>query len=267
MTTFPQQITDAVSYIREHGGRDSDIGIILGSGLGGLADSLPSSNTISTSAIPHYPRSTVEGHRGKLVFADLAGKRVLAFQGRVHFYESLSVAATLFPLHVAHALGVKTLIVTNAAGGINRSFVPGDLMLITGQINMTGLSVPNAAGNHPPLPFYSERLIAVARSVAESSGIPLKSGAYVGLKGPTYETAAEVEMLFRLGADAAGMSTVLEVDLASHLGMDVLGISCITNLATGISPSRLSHKEVTEVGNRVKGRFTDLVKGIIGKLG
>ncbi|HET6272098.1 MAG TPA: purine-nucleoside phosphorylase [Bacteroidota bacterium] len=267
MNTLLRQVSASVAYIREHCSNPADVALILGSGLGAFADSLPFPQVVPTSAIPHYPRSGVEGHRGRLVFASVEGKNLLAFQGRVHFYETSSLEATLFPIHVAHSLGVRTLIVTNAAGGINRGFSPGDLMLITDQINLTGenaLSGPNGASVHHS--YYSESLIHLACNAAESAKIPLRSGVYAGLKGPTYETAAEVEMVYRLGGDAAGMSTVLEVGLAASLGMQVLGISCITNHATGISATRLSHAEVTEVGNRVKTTFAALLTEIIRRV-
>jgi purine-nucleoside phosphorylase len=264
MTTEHVHVADSVHYIREHGGRSSDVALILGSGLGGFADSLHFSCSLSTSEIPHYPLSTVKGHRGRLVFADLAGKRVVVFQGRVHFYESNSVASTLYPVQIAHALGVSTLIVTNAAGGVNRGFTPGDLMLITDQINMSGHRVQRSQRFHQPL--YTQSLIQAAREAGKTLGIPIKSGVYVGLKGPTYETAAEVEMITRIGADAAGMSTVLEAEAASGFGMKLLGISCITNYGTGISTAKLNHVEVTEVGNRVKATFGSLLTELIKRI-
>lgn len=240
------------------------IAIILGSGLGDFVDGRPDAVSVEAKDIPHYPQSTVEGHRGKLVFLSLGGKPVLAFQGRVHFYESNRVHTVLYPIQVAHALGVRNLIVTNAAGGINRSFSPGDLMLIADQINLTHVSsqlnLDEIAKTHS---LYSKELIAKAYSVAESKGIPLRSGVYVGLKGPSYETAAEIEMIRRIGGDAVGMSTVLEVSCAARLGMEVLGISCITNLGTGIGKGKLSHAEVTDVGNKVKQTFAALVSSVI----
>jgi len=240
------------------------IGIILGSGLGDFVDGLPNTISIDTKDIPHYPQSTVEGHKGRLVFVLHSGKPLLAFQGRVHFYESNSVDTVLHPIHVAHALGVKTLIVTNAAGGINRSFSPGDLMLITDQINLTNETPRfNIDKRLSSSELYSKQLAHKTLNIAEAKGIALKSGVYVGLKGPSYETAAEIEMIRRIGGDAVGMSTVLEVSCATQLGMEVLGISCITNLGTGIGKDKLSHAEVTEVGNRVKKTFATLVSSVI----
>jgi purine-nucleoside phosphorylase len=267
MTPLERRIQESVSCIRKQTLIEPRIAIILGSGLGEFADSLPNNHSISTSLIPHYPQSSVEGHKGKLVFASIGSKSLLAFQGRVHFYESNSVETVLYPLRVAHTLGVKTLVVTNAAGGINRSFSPGDLMLITDQVNLTNetVALDSNQGSKPNL-LYSKVLGRKAFSVAGSLGIALKSGVYVGLKGPSYETAAEIEMIRRIGGDAVGMSTVLEVSYAAHMGMEILGISCITNLATGISSSKLNHAEVTEVGNRVKKTFARLVSSVIAAL-
>lgn len=257
-------VMESTDFIQTRTACRPTVGVILGSGLGDLVARFAGSDVISTADIPHYPKSTVEGHQGRLVFGLFGGKNVLAFQGRVHFYESSNLEATLFPIHVAHSLGVRTLIVTNAAGGINRGFSPGDLMLITDQINLTGENGLSGASVHHS--YYSESLTHLACNAAESAKIPLRSGVYAGLKGPTYETAAEVEMVYRLGGDAVGMSTVLEVGLAASLGMQILGISCITNHATGISTTRLSHAEVTEVGNRVNATFATLLTEIIQRL-
>ena len=254
----------SISFIREHAPVSPRIALILGSGLCDFSDNLPNRTSIPTSDIPHYPVSTVEGHKGKLVFAMLNEKPLLAFQGRVHFYETRDLEKVLYPIHVAHKLGIRTLITTNAAGGINRTFLPGDLMIIMDQINFT---FERRASTKPSLrQIYSADLIAKAEAAARMSGIQVKRGVYVGLKGPSYETASEIEMLTRIGGDAVGMSTVFESSVASSLGMDVLGISCITNLATGISPTKLSHQEVTEVGSRVKQTFATLVASTISLL-
>lgn len=260
-------LTESIRYIREHAQVSPAIGIVLGSGLGDFADSLPDKIEILTSRIPHYPQSSVEGHKGKLIFASLAGKQLLVFQGRVHFYESNSVNTVVYPIRVAHALGVRTLIVTNAAGAISRTFLPGDLMLITDQINLTGETVPSDSNqSRRSNTLYSKRLSQLTYKIAEAKGIALKSGVYVGLKGPSYETAAEIEMIHRIGGDAVGMSTVLEVSCAAQLGMEILGISCVTNLGTGISDAKLDHAEVTEVGNRVKKTFATLISSIISMM-
>ena len=264
MNLFKQQVAASTSYIREYTPHQPTIALVLGSGLGDLANLLPGRTTLITSEIPHYPVSTVEGHKGRLVFGMLGGKSVLAFQGRIHLYESNDAHTVLYPILVASNLGVQTLIITNAAGGINRQFSPGDLMIITDQLNLTSARVPDL----PPINeehrlLYDEVLIEKADEVARLQGIPLKRGVYAGVKGPSYETAAEVEMIYRIGADAVGMSTVMEASLASRLGIKVLGISCITNKATGIGDAKLSHQEVTEVANQVKKDFALLLSSMI----
>ncbi len=267
MMTLDQRLIETLHYIREHVKATPTVGLILGSGLGDFADSLRASTSLLTSDIPHYPPSSVEGHKGRLVFASVSGKEVLAFQGRVHLYESNSVESVLYPIYVAHRLGVETLLITNAAGGVNRSFAPGDLMVITDQINLTGEHITETQRAKPQRSsLYSNVLSLKAFSVAEAVGLTLKAGVYVGMKGPSYETAAEVEMVQRIGGDAVGMSTVLEASLAGAIGMEVLGISCITNPGTGISTNKLSHTEVTEVGNRVKSSFALLLTRILEAL-
>lgn len=259
-----RHLNDSVKYIREQCSLAPRIGVILGSGLGDFAETLPNRTAISTTDIPHYPVSTVEGHKGRLVFATLNGKPLLAFQGRKHLYETRDLTVVLYPIHVAHALGIKTLIITNAAGGVNRNFVPGDLMILSDQINFTLQRAPSSfAPLAPRKPIYTPALIAKAEQAARASGISVRKGLYAGLRGPSYETASEIEMLARLGADAVGMSTVFEASLAASLGMDVLGISCITNLGTGISATKLDHAEVTEAGNRVKPMFAALLSATI----
>ena len=260
-----QQLSESVAYIRSKAGIAPRLGLVLGSGLGDFAEKLSASTVVEASAIPHYPVSTVPGHLGRLVFAVHQTVPVLAFQGRIHFYESNSIRSLLYPLHVAHALGVRTIVITNAAGGINRAYVPGDLMVITGQINLTGRIVAPHSGNESARRghIYHPGLIARLDEIAVRERIPLRHGVYAGVKGPSYETAAEVEMIHRLGGDAVGMSTVLETGFAVRLGMEVLGISCITNKATGINPEKLNHQEVTEVANKVKSEFTRLLTAFI----
>jgi len=263
--TLEQRVAESAGIVRERIPAVPEIAIVLGSGLGDFADTLDSPVAIDASTIPHYPRSTVPGHRGRLVVGGVGGKRVLTFQGRIHFYESNDLEAVLYPIHLALALGVRNLIVTNAAGGVNRSFRAGDLMLISDQMNLTLDRYPLPSSSRRGSPFDA-RLMTLARESALSLGIDLKEGVYAGMKGPSYETAAEVEMIYRLGGDAVGMSTVFEVLLASGGGMSVLGISCITNLATGISKTPLSHGEVTEAGLRVKSRFERLLRSIVSAI-
>lgn len=260
-------LRESVQYIREHVKQQPSVAVILGSGLGEFAESLGEGVSLPTSQVPHYPQSSVEGHKGRLVFGRIAGSSVLAFQGRVHFYESGDLSSVLYPVRIANALGVRTLIVTNAAGGINRTLTPGDLMLITDQMNLTfeRLAIEDNPDYRVSV-LYSPRLIEIAEAAAASLGIVVRKGVYVGLKGPSYETAAEIEMLSRIGADAVGMSTVFEVSLAARYGIEVLGISCITNLSTGITASKLNHAEVTEVGNRVKDKFSRLLRATIAQL-
>lgn len=258
------QLTESIAFIRSKTALKPKIGIILGSGLGDFADNLKNQISIKTKIIPHYPASTIEGHKGNLVFGNLLGIPVVAFQGRVHFYETGSLKTILYPIYVASHLGVKILIITNAAGGINRQFTAGDLMLITDQINLTFMNpIGHLRLKTKNKHLYDRKLLQLAINAANENKIPIKQGVYCGVKGPSYETAAEIEMIRRLGGDAVGMSTVNEVSLAHALGIRLLGISCITNLATGILETKLSHDEVTQVADRVKSTFSVFLQGII----
>lgn len=259
------QVAESVAYLQRKNPIAPRTAVILGSGLGDFADHLPDSLAVPTSEIPHYPLPTVQGHRGRLVFATVAGHPIVALQGRIHFYESRDLDTVLYPIHVVHQLGVRNIVVTNAAGGINRVFSPGDIMVITDQMNLTlhKGSVPRSASGES---LYHPDLVEKVIRQATLLGIELRRGVYAGVKGPSYETAAEVEMVYRLGGDAVGMSTVFEVSLANALSLKVLGLSCITNLATGIGTQRLSHAEVTEVGNRVKSTFSRLLAATIPTL-
>lgn len=248
-----------------------DAALILGSGLGDFADELEPVSAVSTDEIPGYPPSTVVGHKGRIVLGRLQGKTLLAFQGRIHYYEGYAPGDVVLPVRIAQALGVKQLLVTNAAGGINRHFQPGDLMLITDHINLMGINPlhgPNDETLGPRFPDmsapYDPEWIDQTEALGLSLGIGLKRGVLMGLTGPSYETPAEIRMMAQLGADAACMSTIPEVIYANYAGMKVLGISCITNLASGISPHPLNHDEVTEVAGRVKETFTRLIRGVIG---
>jgi purine-nucleoside phosphorylase len=246
------------------------IGLILGSGLGVLADQIEDPVQIPYEQIPNFPVSTVEGHKGQLVIGQLKGKCVVAMQGRFHYYEGYSLQTLTFPVRVMAAIGVKTLIVTNAAGGVNTDFEPGDLMIIEDHINFTAqnpLIGPNDIEFGARFPdmseAYSRTLRDIAMKAAAIRNIPLKSGVYAGLTGPSYETPAEIRMLRILGSDAVGMSTVPEVIVARHSGLEVLGISCISNMAAGILPQPLSHNEVMETAEKVRESFMELVSGII----
>ena len=263
----------AADFIRSRSASaGAPIGIVLGSGLGGLADRIESPNVVPFREIPGFPESTVVGHAGALISGTLAGKAVLALAGRFHVYEGHDARLAGFPIRVFHALGVRTLIVSNAAGGVNRLWQPGDLMVIRDHINLTFRNPLIGAVEEGDLRFpdmsepYDSLLADLAHRVAAEQGLALRDGVYAGLLGPSYETPAEVRMLERLGADAVGMSTVPEVIVALARGMKVLGISCITNLASGISSSPLSHEEVLETTQRVGEEFAGLVEGIVAAL-
>ncbi|AVX20076.1 MAG: purine-nucleoside phosphorylase [Bacillota bacterium] len=264
------KLTEAVEYIRRHTDYLPEIALILGSGLGALAEEIEEAVTIPYRELPHFPVSTVEGHAGRLVLGKLKGKTVVAMQGRFHYYEGYSMGEVTFPVRVMKLLGARQLFVTNAAGGINREFKPGDLMLITDHINLMGsnpLIGPNWDDFGPRFPdmsaAYSARLQEIADRVAASQGFKLQRGVYAAMTGPSYETPAEIRYLAKIGADAVGMSTVPEVIVANHSGMEVLGISCITNMAAGILPEKLDHSEVMETAERIKKQFLALVKGIV----
>jgi purine-nucleoside phosphorylase len=264
MNNPEHQLARSVAAIREHAPLSPIVGVILGSGLGGFANSLEKPVRIETNAIPFYPKSTVQGHRGHLVFGTIGSTGVMLFQGRIHFYESGGFDPVLYPVRIAHLLGIKFLVVTNAAGAVSRNLSTGDLMAIMDQTNLTfgQCRLPPA----DPRPLYDAALIDLLTRVATSLGISLRRGVYVGVKGPSYETAAEVEMIHRIGGDAVGMSTVVETALASTLGMRVAGISLITNLGTGITSSRLDHREVTEVGRQAGQRFHSLLHAFLRSL-
>lgn len=266
-------IQEARDFIEEELPFLPEVGLILGSGLGVLAEALDDPTVIHYEEIPHFPLSTVEGHAGELVAGNLNGKRVIIMKGRFHLYEGYAPEIAVFPVRVMKALGVKTLLVTNAAGGVNTAFQAGDLMMIRDHLNLmykNPLIGPNEQAIGVRFPdmseAYSKRLLNIAKEVGHSLGITLQEGVYAGLLGPSYETPAEIRMLRFLGADAVGMSTVPEVIVARHAGMDVLGISCISNMAAGILDQPLSHEEVMETTERVKENFLHLITGIISKL-
>lgn len=268
-----QMIDDAARYIKREMDVTPTIGLILGSGLGVLGDEIENAVSIPFGAIPHFPVSTVDGHKGQLVIGTLEGKQVLAMQGRFHFYEGYSMQQVTFPVRVMKELGIETIIVTNAAGGINTSFEAGDLMLITDHINNMGtnpLIGPNDDAMGVRFPdmseAYDKTLIEHAETCALALDIDVEQGVYVGNTGPVYETPAEIKMLRTMGADAVGMSTVPEVMVAGHAGIRVLGISCISNMAAGILDQPLSHEEVIETTEKVKDNFLLFVKKIIQTL-
>ena len=251
----------------------ADIGVILGSGLGDYAEALEDAVKLPYSEIPGFPRSTVAGHAGMWCCGTLYGKRVVMMQGLFHYYEGYGMKDVTLPVSVMQKIGLKTLIVTNAAGGVNLGYHPGELMVIGDIFSMTAqnpLIGPNLDAFGPRFPdmscAFDKELRALAHECANEQGFALREGVYAQMTGPTYETPAEIRMLRTLGADAVGMSTVPEVIVARHGGMRVLGISCITNMAAGILDQPLNHAEVTETANRVKGQFRNLLDRIIEKM-
>lgn len=269
---YMKKVHDAADMIRERCG-EAEIGVILGSGLGDYINALEDATSVSYEDIPGFPVSTAPFHEGRWFCGTLYGKRVCMMQGRFHSYEGYSLEDVTLPIRVMKLLGVKTLIVTNAAGGVNMDYARGDLMLIEDFINLSGknpLTGPNLGEFGVRFPdmthAYDVELKKLATDVAAEREIKLQHGVYCWLNGPTYETPAEIRMVRTLGADAVGMSTVPETIVARHSSMRVLGISCITNMAAGILDQPLSHIEVVETGARVRDVFRSLVDGVIAKL-
>ena len=272
MSDFEASVS-AAAFVRSKLDRSPTIALILGSGLGAFADELEDAVKIPYGEIPNFHASTVAGHAGQLVVGRKWGLDIVAMQGRVHAYEGLGMKQVVFPLRTMWQLGARTLIVTNAAGGVNPAFKPADLMCIRDHLNLTGdnpLTGENDERFGPRFPdmttAYTPRLREVAKSVASGLGFDLREGVYAGMLGPAYETPAEVQLVHRLGGDAVGMSTVPEVIVASHMKMEVLGISCITNAAAGLTGEALDHSEVTDVATMVRERFISLLDGVLRRL-
>jgi purine-nucleoside phosphorylase len=268
-----QAIDEAVAFVRSKTRLQPQVGVVLGSGLGDVVEALDVEASIPYGEIPGGAASTVWGHSGKMIFGRAGSVPVVVLAGRMHFYEGHDMRAVVHLARVVGRLGIKTMVVTNAAGGVNTSFTPGDLMLISDHINLMGtnpLIGPNVDALGPRFPdmseAYPENLRNLAREVAKGQGMTLKEGVYLALSGPTYETPAEIRMLRVLGADAVGMSTVPEVIAMSHMNIQVLGISCITNMAAGILKQKLTHQEVMDTTARVQKEFTELVLGVLAKL-
>ena len=268
-----EQASEAADAIRARCGTVPEVAVVLGSGLGDFAATLANAVPFQYADLPHWPRSTVVGHAGMLLVGDVAGRRVAALSGRVHVYEGHSHATVAFAVRVMARLGVRVLILTNAAGGINLSFGEGALMVIDDHINMMGgnpLIGPNDDRFGPRFPdmsqVYSRRLRILTDQAAGAMGVPVFHGVYVAVHGPSYETPAEIMAFRRVGADAVGMSTVPEAIAARHAGLEVLGISCITNRAAGVLPQPLVHDEVMETARRVRGTFIALLEAVIGRL-
>jgi purine-nucleoside phosphorylase len=265
-----KKVVEASEYIKSKINEIPDTAIILGSGLGSLANEVENPVYIDYKDIPNFPVSTVVGHEGRFVYGDLENKKVIMMQGRFHFYEGYDMGKVTMPVLTLKKLGIKNIIVTNAAGGVNTSFNPGDLMIITDHINFAGtnpLIGKNIEEFGPRFPdmssAYNKEFIGIAKNAAKENNIDVKNGVYMMFTGPSYETPAEIRMIRTLGGDAVGMSTVPEVIIANYCGLKVLGISCITNMAAGILDQPLNHAEVVETSNKVGNQFKALVKSII----
>jgi purine-nucleoside phosphorylase len=250
------------------------VAIVLGSGLGAFADDLSASTSIAYADIPGFARATVEGHTGQLVIGTAGEVPVAAMQGRFHFYEGYSLEDVTFPIRVLKLLGVRTLILTNAAGSLNTEFTPGSLMVISDHINLMGVNPligPNEDRFGPRFPdltsTYEPDLQNIVIAAAKAMGLEMRRGVYAALTGPSYETPAEIHMVRTLGGDAVGMSTVPEAIVARHMDMQVIGISCITNLAAGVSNRPVDHSQVIATGERVREQFTELLRRVVEKLG
>jgi purine-nucleoside phosphorylase len=276
MTDHYTRAFAAAEYIRSMHKGEPNLAIILGSGLGNFATQVEDATTIAYGEIPGWPVSTVEGHSGKLVLGTIAGVTVAVMQGRVHAYEGYSMNEVTFPMRVLGLLGCTALIVTNAAGGINKSYGEGTLVAISDHINLTGTNaalgrnetrfgIKQGAGQRffDMTAAYSPKLRALAHAEAERRKIPLPEGVYLAVLGPSYETPAEIRAFRVLGADLVGMSTVHEVIVARHMGIEVLGISLVTNMAAGVLDQPINHAEVMETGRRMEGQFTSLVKALV----
>ena len=265
------QVKEGAAYIEERSGVKPHLGIVLGSGLGALGERVEDPAVLPFREIPHFHGSTVQGHSGRLVVGMLQGSPVMVLQGRLHYYEGLSMDEVVFPVRCMRMLGVGNLIVTNAAGSLNPDFQPGDLMLIRDHIKMVTDSPLRGANIDEFGPRFNDMsdpydrdIRNLARRCGDKLGIELKEGVYCYMPGPSYETASEVRMLGLLGGDAVGMSTVPEVITAAHAGMKVLGISCITNMGTGLLNQSLHHDEIIRVGEQVRRTFITLLESIVG---
>jgi purine-nucleoside phosphorylase len=264
---------DAVGFIKKNSPLLPQVGVVLGSGLGEFADQVTERSVIEYAVIPHFKKVSVAGHAGRLVLGKIGALPVAVLQGRYHFYEGHDISDVVFPVRVLAKLGIKSLLLTNAAGGIHRDLRPGDLMVISDHINLMGINPLRGANDErlgPRFPdmshVYDQKFQEAIAAAQAEMGLASKRGVYLALSGPSYETPAEIRMLAALGADAVGMSTVPEAVCARHMGLRVAGISCVTNLAAGISAQALSHKEVTETAERVKGDFIKLLTLVVPRL-
>jgi purine-nucleoside phosphorylase len=270
---YYDRVLEAANAIKTRAISTPTIAVVLGSGLGAFANSLQDSVSIPYDQLPYWPASRVAGHEGRLAVGTVKARPIAVLAGRCHLYEGHDLRTVTFPVRVLGLLGIKVLVLTNAAGGINTGFDQGALMVIDDHINLLGNN-PLAGHNDdrfgPRFPdmtdVYSPRLRRIADRSAADLGLPLAHGVYAALPGPSYETPAEIRYLRTIGADAVGMSTVPEAIVARHMAIEVLALSCITNMAAGVRPERLSHAEVMHTAHRVRGRFMSLLEGIIGEL-
>lgn len=268
-------LADAVAYVQKQIGTSTPtVGLILGSGLGALADKLKNPRIVDYADIPGFPKSTVSGHQGRLVFGYWHDIYIVCMQGRAHLYEGYTSSEVVLPIRTLIKLGVQNILITNAAGGIHPDFDVGTLMLISDHINYTGLNPlvgpndPNVGPRFPDLSdAYSQNLREIAYEVAKEGQVKLHEGVYLGLLGPSYETPAEIRMFAKMGADAVGMSTVLEVIAGVHAGAQIMGLSCITNRAAGLSAAPLRHEEVEEAARDAHSRLVLIIEGMVRKLG
>ena len=272
-TNLSQAVSEAAEYLRARLPARPDLALVLGSGLGGLADRIEDPVYIPYGQIPHFPVSTAPGHAGRFVFGRLSGRMVLCMQGRFHYYEGHDMAAIALPVRVLKALGCRALVLTNAAGGVNWDFSVGDFMLITDHINFMGANPLRGENDDAIGPrfcdmthVYTPEFQQTARQVAAQQGITLREGVYLGYMGPSFETPAEIRAFRTLSADAVGMSTVPEAIAASHCGLPVLGVSLITNMAAGMAGKRLSGDEVIEIANQRGPVFQDFIRTVVGAL-
>lgn len=268
-----EQAEETAAFIREKYDRQLQVALVLGSGLGAFADEVENAVRIPYEDIPHFARSTVEGHAGQLVLGEVSGVQVAVQQGRFHYYEGYDISQVIFPMRVFGVLGIKPVILTNAAGSINTNFRPGTLMVIRDHLNLMGVNPLRGKNDErygvrfPDMTeVYDRDFLETAIAEAGAVGLNLRRGVYCGLSGPTYETPAEIHMLRNCGSDAVGMSTVPEAIVARHMGMKVLGISCITNYAAGIVDQNINHEEVMETGAQVANTFKELLRRVVPKI-
>jgi purine-nucleoside phosphorylase len=268
-----EKIEETIDFINRKTGYRPKVAIILGSGLGQLCGHIKDRNVINYKDIPNFPVSTVHGHEGNMIFGKCSGKEIVVMQGRFHYYEGYSMKEVTYPIYILKQLGIEKIIITNAAGGINMEFNPGDIMIIEDHINLMGTNPLIGKNNEefgkrfPDMSEpYSCEFIKLAKTTAEALGIEYKKGVYAGVTGPSYETKAEIKYLGIIGADAVGMSTIPEAITANYLGMDVLGLSCITNMGTGIRDTKHTHEDVLKIAGEVSEKIAMLMMEIVRKL-